>query len=193
MRLSGCDDSRVDAAEWDRIVAGALAGDAGSIRRLFADSARWANRLVQRRGWLDDGEAIVIATMWEALQLCPRTSDAWRTLVTRRLRRKAYRPPVEVPLGEPLTEPPTGRRHELIDRGGPLPAVIGRSRVTVPDSPESDGVIARLDAIRRVRSVGALPSSMTRLAVAALLDEPAPESSAHRVWRLRNRNRFLKA
>ncbi len=190
MQLSGCDDTPVDAADWDRIVADALAGDLASVGRLFADAARWANRLVQRRSWLDDAEAIVVATMWESLQLRPRDSDQWRTLVMRRLRRKAHRPPAEVLLGAGLPGSSTDRQPEIVDLGGPLPAIVGRSSITAQASLESDRVIARLDACARVRSLGALPSSMRCLVVAALLDEPAPESSAHRVWRLRNRRRL---
>jgi len=147
---------------WPATVEAALAGDPAAVEDLFAAGARWANRLIHSRPWLDDAEADVIALMWTTLPARPKNTDDWRTLVRRRLTRREYRPSVEA-----VWEP------EWLEACIPVASDI------------SDAIVEQLSARAALVALGPFPAGVHRY-LAAVLDDAAPSPrSAHsaRQWR----------
>jgi len=147
---------------WSATVEAALAGDPDAIQALFAAGARWANRLIHSRPWLDDAEADVIALMWTTLPARPKNSDDWRTLVRRRLTRCEYRPLVEA----------VWEREWLEERADIVSDI-------------SEGVVEQLSARADLVALGPFPAGVRRYVVAVLNDAAPSPQSAHsaRQWR----------
>ena len=165
-QLSAGRSAPISDDRWPATVESALDGDPAAIQALFAGSARWANRLIHSRPWLDDAEADVIALMWTTLPARPRNTDDWRTLVRRRLTRREYRPSVEAAWETDWLEART--------------AAVGDIAVRVVD---------QLDARAQLAAIGPFPAGMRPYLQAVLTDDEPSRRSAHsaRQWRYLNR------
>jgi len=153
--LSANSSTPVPDDEWVDLVEAALASDPAAVRRLFAAAARWANQLIHQRSWLLDPEAEVVSLMWHTLHARPRSSDEWRYLVVRRLRRSEYRPNPEVP------SPP-----DLIESA-------------VPTNEFESRTVDQLAARTTIRDLGAMPPAMDPYLAAVWMDRQPSSASAH--------------
>lgn len=160
--LSGGRSAPIPDHAWLPTVEAALSGDPPAIEAMFAAAARWANRLAHTRCWLEDSEEEVVALMWSTLAARPVSSDAWRTLVLRRLGRREYRPSPELACDT-----------DWLERRTPAGVDV------------ADQVVNRLDAHATLVALGPFPAGVGPYLNAVLADDDPPPAAAHcaRQWR----------